>query len=47
MAMPNYRNNWLRLGFTADELAGRGSDRFLDAMVAWGSASAQCSAASS
>jgi probable F420-dependent oxidoreductase len=37
MAMPNYRNNWLRLGFTEDELSGRGSDRFLDAMVAWGS----------
>jgi len=38
MTMPNYRNNWLRLGFGDDELAGRGSDRFLDAMVAWGSA---------
>jgi probable F420-dependent oxidoreductase len=30
---PNYRNNWLSLGFTEDELSGRGSDRFLDAMV--------------
>jgi probable F420-dependent oxidoreductase len=38
MTMPNYRNNWLRLGFSEDELAGRGSNRFLDAMVAWGSA---------
>jgi len=37
MPMPNYRNNWLRLGFSEDELSGRGSDRFLDAMVAWGS----------
>lgn len=36
MTLPNYRNNWLRLGFTEDELSGRGSDRFLDAMVAWG-----------
>ena len=36
MAMPNYRNNWLRLGFTEQELAGKGSERFLDAMVAWG-----------
>jgi len=35
---PNYRNNWLRLGFTEEELSGRGSDRFLDAMVASGSA---------
>lgn len=34
---PNYRNNWLRLGFSEEELSGRGSDRFLDAMVAWGS----------
>lgn len=34
---PNYRNNWLSLGFTEEELSGRGSDRFLDAMVATGS----------
>jgi probable F420-dependent oxidoreductase len=40
LGLPNYRNNWLRLGFSEDELAGRGSDRFLDAMVAWGSAEA-------
>ena len=38
MTMPNYRNNWLRLGFAEDELARRGSDRFLDTMVAWGNA---------
>ena len=38
MSMPNYRNNWLRLGFSEDDLAGRGSNRFLDAIVAWGSA---------
>lgn len=37
MALPNYRNNWLRLGFSEDELSGEGSPRFLDAMVAWGS----------
>ena len=36
MALPNYRNNWLRLGFSEDDLAGAGSDRFIDAMVAWG-----------
>jgi len=35
---PNYRNNWLSLGFSEEELSGRGSDRFLDAMVASGSA---------
>jgi probable F420-dependent oxidoreductase len=39
MPLPNYRNNWLRLGFSEDDLSGRGSDRFLDAMVAWGSES--------
>jgi probable F420-dependent oxidoreductase len=36
MALDNYRNNWLRLGFTADEITGDGSSRFLDAMVVWG-----------
>lgn len=36
LSWPNYRNNWLSLGFTEDELSGRGSDRFLDAMVASG-----------
>ena len=34
-AMPNYRNNWKRLGFTEAEIAGE-ADRFLDAMVVWG-----------
>jgi probable F420-dependent oxidoreductase len=38
MTLPNYRNNWLRLGFSEAELAGRGSDRFIDAMVLWGDA---------
>ena len=33
MALPNYVNNWLRLGFTEAELADGGSDRFIDAMV--------------
>lgn len=36
MPMPNYRNNWLRLGFSESELAGGGNHRFLDSMVAWG-----------
>lgn len=35
---PNYRNNWLSLGFTEADLSGGGSERFLDAMVASGSA---------
>ncbi len=36
MPLPNYRNNWLRLGFSEQDLTDGGSDRFLDAMVAWG-----------
>ena len=38
MAMTNYRNNWLRIGFTEADLAEGGSDRFLDAMVLHGDA---------
>jgi len=34
--LPNYTNNLRRLGFTDDDLAGRGSDRLVDAIVAWG-----------
>jgi probable F420-dependent oxidoreductase len=34
--LENYVNGWRRQGFGADDLAGGGSDRFLDAMVAWG-----------
>jgi probable F420-dependent oxidoreductase len=37
LGMPNYRNNLLRLGFSAEEIdAGGGSDRLIDALVAWG-----------
>jgi probable F420-dependent oxidoreductase len=35
IGLPNYRNNWLRLGFTDEEIDSS-ADRFLDAMVAWG-----------
>jgi probable F420-dependent oxidoreductase len=34
---PNYCNNLVRLGFTDDDLADGGSDRLVDAIVAWGS----------
>ena len=40
MVLPNYRNNWLREGFSEAELADGGSDRFIDAMVLWGDAAA-------
>jgi probable F420-dependent oxidoreductase len=33
--LPNYRNNWKRLGYTEDEIERRDS-RFIDAVVAWG-----------
>ena len=38
MALTNYRNNWLRIGFTEADLADGGSGRFLDAMVLRGAA---------
>jgi probable F420-dependent oxidoreductase len=34
-ALPNYRNNWKRLGFTEDEIERR-DNRFVDAVVVWG-----------
>lgn len=36
MKLDNYVNNWRRLGFSDDDLNGGGSDRFIDANVAWG-----------
>jgi probable F420-dependent oxidoreductase len=36
LPLTNYRQNWLRLGFGEEDLVNGGSDRFLDAMVAWG-----------
>ena len=33
---PNYFKNWFRLGFTEADLADGGSDRLVDALVAWG-----------
>ena len=34
--LDNYANNWRRLGFTDEDLAGGGSNRFVDANIAWG-----------
>jgi len=36
LALPNYQNNLRWLGFGDDDLAGGGSDRLVDAIVAWG-----------
>jgi probable F420-dependent oxidoreductase len=34
--LSNYVNNWKRLGFTDEDVAKPGSDRLIDAVVAWG-----------
>ena len=39
LPLPNYRSNWMRLGFSEQDLADGGSERFLDAMVVWGNES--------
>jgi probable F420-dependent oxidoreductase len=36
LGLPNYVDNWKRLGFTDPDFAGGGSDRLIDAIVAWG-----------
>lgn len=36
LTLENYCNNWRRLGFSDDDLSNGGSDRFIDAIVAWG-----------
>ena len=36
LGQPNYRRSFRRQGFTEDDLDGGGSDRLIDAIVAWG-----------
>lgn len=36
LGLDNYRNNWKRLGFADADFANGGSDRFIDATIAWG-----------
>ncbi|MCB1748209.1 MAG: LLM class flavin-dependent oxidoreductase [Gammaproteobacteria bacterium] len=36
LQLPNYRNVWLDSGFTNDDFEHGGSDRLVDAMLAWG-----------
>ncbi|MFF0157455.1 LLM class F420-dependent oxidoreductase [Streptomyces sp. NPDC005263] len=36
LPLPNYTNNFLRHGFTEDDLTDGGSDRLVDALFAWG-----------
>jgi probable F420-dependent oxidoreductase len=40
LGLTNYLNNFKRLGFTDEELAKPGSDRFVDAVVAYGTTDA-------
>ncbi|MET7284346.1 LLM class F420-dependent oxidoreductase [Streptomyces sp. NPDC005573] len=36
LTLPNYTNNFKRLGFTEEDLRDGGSDRLIDALYAWG-----------
>jgi probable F420-dependent oxidoreductase len=36
LTLPNYFNNWLRHGYTEDDLRDGGSDRLVDGLIAWG-----------
>jgi probable F420-dependent oxidoreductase len=36
LALPNYANNLRRLGWSDDDIANDGSDRLIDAVIAWG-----------
>ena len=38
--LPNYSNNWLRMGLTEADFQDGGSDKFIDTTFAWGSADA-------
>jgi probable F420-dependent oxidoreductase len=40
LALPNYANNLRRLNWSEEDIANDGSDRLIDAVVAWGDASA-------
>ena len=36
LTLPNYTNNFLRLGFSETDFANGGSDGLIDAVIAWG-----------
>lgn len=36
LGLPNYVNNWKRMGFGDADLSGNGSDRLIDAVIVWG-----------
>ena len=40
LQLPNYADNWVRLGFEPADVASGGSDKLVDALVAWGDVAA-------
>jgi probable F420-dependent oxidoreductase len=36
LGLPNYVENWKRLGFSDADVAGAGSDRLIDGVIVWG-----------
>jgi probable F420-dependent oxidoreductase len=36
LGLPNYVDNWRRLGFAEKDFAGGGSDRLIDSLIVWG-----------
>ena len=40
LVLPNYANNWIRMGFNQDDIANGGSDRLIDDTVVWGNEAA-------
>jgi probable F420-dependent oxidoreductase len=40
LALPNYRNNLLRIGFSEGDVSDGGTDRLVDGVVAWGDSGA-------
>jgi probable F420-dependent oxidoreductase len=40
LGLPNYLNNWKRMGFVDADVTGGGSDRLVDAIIVWGNETA-------
>ena len=40
LELPNYANNWRRLGYGEDEVTGGGSERLIEAAMVWGAVDA-------
>jgi probable F420-dependent oxidoreductase len=36
LGLENYRNAWAEMGFSAEDMAGGGSDRLVDGLIGWG-----------